>query len=125
MRANQFFLRISIIFIALLFALPLLLSAQGKKIDAAFSPSGQQPIKMDRLILDDTIQPISAGLLDRALALANSDGASALLIELDTPGGLLEFHALHDRRHLCIACSRHRLHHTSRSTSGLCRVLHP
>lgn len=49
----------------------------------------QQPV-VDRLVLDDTIQPVTAGQLDRALALANSDGASALLIELNTPGGLVD-----------------------------------
>lgn len=48
-----------------------------------------QRVKIDRLVLDDTIQPISAGILDRALQTANSDGSVALLIELNTPGGLL------------------------------------
>ena len=45
---------------------------------------------VDKLVLSDTIQPVSAGELDRALAAANRDGAHALLVELDTPGGLLE-----------------------------------
>ncbi len=89
MRANQFFSRITMIFAALLLTLPILLSAQDKKIVATLSSSANQPVKIDRRIIDDTIQPISAGLLDRALAQANSDGAAALLIELDTPGGLL------------------------------------
>ena len=44
-----------------------------------------QPL-VDKLILSDTIQPVTAAELDRALATANSDGAQALLIELDTPG---------------------------------------
>ncbi|HEY1901382.1 MAG TPA: nodulation protein NfeD [Terracidiphilus sp.] len=48
-----------------------------------------QPI-VDKLVLSDTIQPVSAGQLDRAIAHANSDGAQALLIELNTPGGLLD-----------------------------------
>jgi len=48
-----------------------------------------QPV-VDKLVLDDTIQPVTADELSRALARANSDGASALLIELDTPGGLLD-----------------------------------
>ena len=50
---------------------------------------GQQPL-VDKFVLDDTIQPITQGELDRAIARANSDGARALLIELDTPGGLLD-----------------------------------
>ncbi|MGB7265183.1 MAG: nodulation protein NfeD [Terracidiphilus sp.] len=49
----------------------------------------QQPI-VDKLVLDDTIQPVSADELTRAIARANSDGAHALLIQMDTPGGLVE-----------------------------------
>jgi len=51
--------------------------------------SAQQPF-VDKFVLSDTIQPVTAGELDRAIARANSDGARALLIELDTPGGLLD-----------------------------------
>ena len=36
------------------------------------------------------IQPVSADEVTRALDRANSDGASALLIEMNTPGGLLD-----------------------------------
>ena len=50
--------------------------------------SAQQPV-VQKLILDDTIQPISAGMLDRAIARANSTNAAALLIQIDTPGGLV------------------------------------
>jgi membrane-bound serine protease (ClpP class) len=50
---------------------------------------GQQPV-VEKIVLSDTIQPVSAGQLDRALARANADGAAALLIELNTPGGLVE-----------------------------------
>jgi membrane-bound serine protease (ClpP class) len=49
----------------------------------------QQPL-VDKLVLSDTIQPVSEGQLVRAIARANSDGARALLVELDTPGGLLD-----------------------------------
>ena len=48
-----------------------------------------QPL-VDKLVLSDTIQPVTAGELDRALARASADGAQALLIELNTPGGLLD-----------------------------------
>jgi membrane-bound serine protease (ClpP class) len=51
--------------------------------------SAEQPF-VDKFVLSDTIQPVTAGELDRAIARANSDGARALLIELDTPGGLLD-----------------------------------
>jgi len=49
----------------------------------------QQPL-VEKVVLADTIQPVSAGELDRAIARANADGAQALLIELNTPGGLLD-----------------------------------
>ena len=58
---------------------------------AAFAqnPLPQNPL-VEKFVLSDTIQPVSAGQLDRAIARANSDGAQALLVELDTPGGLLD-----------------------------------
>ncbi len=49
----------------------------------------QQPL-VDKMILNDTIQPVSADELKRAIAAANSDGAQALLIQMDTPGGLVD-----------------------------------
>ncbi len=51
--------------------------------------SAQQPI-VDKFVLDDTIQPVSSDELVRAIARANSDGARALLIQMDTPGGMVE-----------------------------------
>ncbi len=51
--------------------------------------AAQQPL-VDKFVLADTIQPVTAGELSRAIVHANSDGAHALLIELDTPGGLLD-----------------------------------
>jgi membrane-bound serine protease (ClpP class) len=55
----------------------------------ASSGLAQQPV-VDKLVLADTIQPISQDQLERAIARASSDGSQALLVELDTPGGLLE-----------------------------------
>jgi len=55
----------------------------------AIAAVAEQPV-VDKLILSDTIQPVTAGELDRAIAQASSDGAQALLVELDTPGGLLD-----------------------------------
>jgi membrane-bound serine protease (ClpP class) len=85
MRAFQKIFRTPLILAALLLTLSLFTASQSSVAPA----TTQSSIKIDRLILDDTIQPVSAGLLDRALTQANSDGASALLIELDTPGGLI------------------------------------
>jgi membrane-bound serine protease (ClpP class) len=53
------------------------------------SLAAQQPV-VEKLILKDTIQPISAGMLERGLQRANDSGAAALLIEMDTPGGLVD-----------------------------------
>ena len=49
----------------------------------------QQPL-VEKLVLDETIQPVSAGMLDRAIAHARGSGATALLIEMNTPGGLVD-----------------------------------
>jgi len=64
----------------------------GLIVAAVFSSlafAQRQPF-VDKLVLADTIQPVTSSELQRALARANSDGAQALLIELDTPGGLLD-----------------------------------
>jgi membrane-bound serine protease (ClpP class) len=49
----------------------------------------QQPL-VDKFVLKDTIQPVSQSELIQAITKANSDGAQALLVEMDTPGGLLD-----------------------------------
>jgi len=54
------------------------------------TPAFAQSPLVDKFVLSDTIQPVTQGELDRAIAKANNDGVRALLIELDTPGGLLD-----------------------------------
>jgi membrane-bound serine protease (ClpP class) len=49
-----------------------------------------QPPRVVVIHLDDTIQPISADYLARGLDLAAAQHASAVLIEINTPGGLLD-----------------------------------
>ena len=56
---------------------------------AAATDQAAQPL-VEEFVLADTIQPVSAGQLDRAIARANSEGAAALLIEMNTPGGLVD-----------------------------------
>lgn len=56
---------------------------------AAPAAIAQQPV-VDELLLKDTIQPVSADELERAITKANTDGARALVIEMDTPGGLVD-----------------------------------
>jgi membrane-bound serine protease (ClpP class) len=51
--------------------------------------SADQPL-VDKFVLDDTIQPISADELKRAIEQANHDNAAALLIQMDTPGGMVD-----------------------------------
>src|SRR5438270_3774984 len=53
------------------------------------SSRAQQPL-VEELIFADTVQPVTAGQLQRAIARANSENASALLIQLNTPGGLVD-----------------------------------
>jgi membrane-bound serine protease (ClpP class) len=43
-----------------------------------------------KIVVDDEIQPISAEFIERALAEAERSHDQAVLIELDTPGGLLD-----------------------------------
>ncbi len=61
-----------------------LLAAMGNALLRA-----QQPV-VEKLVLNDTIQPVSAGELARSIAVANANGAAAVLVQLDTPGGLLD-----------------------------------
>jgi membrane-bound serine protease (ClpP class) len=67
----------------------LVLAAALVSLAVAATPPAQPPL-VEKLILSDTIQPVTAGALDRAIARASRDGAQALLVELDTPGGLLD-----------------------------------
>jgi len=64
--------------------------ALGAATTAHAEQSSPANLFVDKLVLSDTIQSVTAGELDRALAKANSDGAQALLVELNTPGGLLD-----------------------------------
>ena len=66
-----------------------LVAVCGLAVSVSAQQSPQQS-PVDKFVLSDTIQPITQGELDRAIQRANSDGAHALLIELDTPGGLLD-----------------------------------
>ncbi len=43
-----------------------------------------------KVTVDDTIQPITAEYIDRAIARAKQTNAEAVLIELNTPGGLVD-----------------------------------
>ena len=66
-----------------------LVAGWGWAAAAAAPEPAPQPL-VEEFVLADTIQPVSAGQLDRAIARANSEGAAALLVELNTPGGLVD-----------------------------------
>lgn len=50
----------------------------------------QKAPKVIVLQFDDTVQPVSRDYLERGLALANKQHAAAVVIEMNTPGGLLD-----------------------------------
>ena len=54
------------------------------------SPALAQTAPVLKLTIHDTIQPISAGYLERGIAEASRRNASAVLVSLGTPGGLLD-----------------------------------
>jgi len=51
---------------------------------------GSASAEIVRVNVDDTIQPISAEYIDRAITHARQTNAQAVLIELNTPGGLVD-----------------------------------
>lgn len=65
-------------------------AALAGALDARAEQSPNRQPLVERMVLDDTIQPVSAGQLKRSIDKANSDGAQLLLVELNTPGGLLD-----------------------------------
>ncbi|HSZ16400.1 MAG TPA: hypothetical protein VK764_04830, partial [Terracidiphilus sp.] len=66
-----------------------LVATVGLVLGGAVSLAAQQPL-VDKIVLDETIQSVSAGQLERAIARAHTDGAALLLVQMDTPGGLVE-----------------------------------
>jgi membrane-bound serine protease (ClpP class) len=66
-----------------------LVAGWGWAAAAAAPVPAPQPL-VEEFVLADTIQPVTAGELDRALGRADSEGAAALLIEMNTPGGLVD-----------------------------------
>ena len=48
------------------------------------------PTTVEVLTVDGTIVPVIADYIDRGISQAEKDGATVCIIELDTPGGLLD-----------------------------------
>jgi membrane-bound serine protease (ClpP class) len=61
---------------------------------ALASPGGSAPPRVQpvlaRIVIDGTINPAVAEYVREAITRARADGAAALVIQLDTPGGLLQ-----------------------------------
>jgi len=55
-----------------------------------FTFSTSSPAEVLKIVVDDTIHPITAEYIDRAIQDADSHKDAALLIEISTPGGLLD-----------------------------------
>jgi membrane-bound serine protease (ClpP class) len=51
--------------------------------------SGAEQVTVSRIVLEGSVNPASAQYFSRALEKARSDGSEALLVQLDTPGGLV------------------------------------
>jgi membrane-bound serine protease (ClpP class) len=50
---------------------------------------GVTPAHVNLIVLDTTINPAVADFIHESLMTSSQDGAAALIIQLDTPGGLL------------------------------------
>ena len=77
-------LRLLAVAAVLIAALQLLPGLRGQQAGTAEHP------KVAKLVLRDTIQPMSEEILERALQSAADERDAALVLELNTPGGLLE-----------------------------------
>ncbi len=73
----------------LLVAVAFIVWAAPVPAPAASTPGASQPV-VTVVHLDSTIQPVSAWYLERSLQQANHDHAAAVLILMNTPGGLLD-----------------------------------
>jgi membrane-bound serine protease (ClpP class) len=78
----------TLLFRRLLRPLILGLSALAVSVGLAGLALGEAPHAL-LIEIDDVINPVTAGFLDRAVDKAEKDGAEFLIVRLDTPGGLL------------------------------------
>jgi membrane-bound serine protease (ClpP class) len=66
-----------------------MLLAFGHSLATSETPTPSQERWIDLIDIDGSINPATADFIDDSIAKAHDGGASALLIRLDTPGGLL------------------------------------
>lgn len=72
------------VFLIAWFVVPLIAGLGGSLIAAA------SPATIEVLTVDGTIVPVIADYIDRGISQAEDHGATVCIIELDTPGGLLD-----------------------------------
>jgi membrane-bound serine protease (ClpP class) len=72
------------VFLIAWFVMPLIAGLGGSLIAAA------SPARVEILTVDGTIVPVIADYIDRGISQAEEHGATVCIIELDTPGGLLD-----------------------------------
>ena len=63
---------------------------RGGAATPAAGPAGAGGKRVDLIVVDAGINPATADFIHESIAAAERDGARALIIELDTPGGLLD-----------------------------------
>ena len=78
-----------------------------------------------KVVLNDTINPITDEFLGRALTQAKETKAQAVLIEINTPGGLLDSTRDIIEKILRLACAGDHLRHAQRQPRRFGRILHP
>jgi len=67
-----------------------LLFAAANDESVTDSARGSQPTHVDLLVINSAIGPIALRVITNAIDQAQKDGAQALILQLDTPGGLSE-----------------------------------
>jgi membrane-bound serine protease (ClpP class) len=75
--------------LAALFALGLAAATGAGVAVSTPAPESRGSGQVDLIEIDGSINPAVSGFIDDSIARARRDGAGALVIELDTPGGLL------------------------------------
>jgi membrane-bound serine protease (ClpP class) len=78
-----------IVVAALTIAIAAITAQRITAADAPAKSAAHMPPWVELITIDGSINPATASYIDDSLASANAEGASALVIELDTPGGLL------------------------------------
>jgi membrane-bound serine protease (ClpP class) len=72
------------VFFLVWLVMPMVAGLGGSLLAAA------SPTTVEVLTVDGTIVPVIADYIDRGISQAEKDGATVCIIELDTPGGLLD-----------------------------------